>query len=209
MRNKRPQQEGAHSYRRRPEHVDQEQSTILAQLLASPPGSTLATIRQFLLDWYAMWQDEQGNKRSLTEAEQRYNTWRKDPRYAAVPALRRVMARMTAEHFVPLSQFLRNPDWEATNNGAERGGRTFRHGQRPHFNLRAGPSLKDALKVRMLHRMQGALPPPTEPVAHCSRGRHATAPVAASRPARYPQACPQCSSSAQCPPSWPRYSSAS
>ena len=40
----------------------------------------------------------------------------------AVPALRRVLTEMTDERFTALSQFLRHPDWEATNNGAERGG---------------------------------------------------------------------------------------
>lgn len=120
---------------RRPEHMGDEERAVAAQLLASPLGSDLTVIRQFLLDWYAMWRDEQGYKRSLGDAEDRYTAWREEPRYAAVPALRRTLAHMTGDRFAPLSQFLRDPRWEATNNGAERGGRAFRHGQQPHFKL--------------------------------------------------------------------------
>jgi hypothetical protein len=41
------------------------------------------------------------------------------------------------------SQYLREPDGEATNKGAERMGRTFRHRQRPHFNLRTTTAIDD------------------------------------------------------------------
>ena len=49
---------------------------------------------------------------------------RVDERYEEVAPLRRARARaqMTPERFVPLSQFLRHPAWEATHNGAERAG---------------------------------------------------------------------------------------
>jgi hypothetical protein len=44
--------------------------------------------------------------------------------------------------------FLHNPTWEPTNNAAERGARSFRHGQHPHFRRRRVTSIEADLKVR-------------------------------------------------------------
>ncbi len=76
-----------------------------------------------------------GQKRSLDEAQARYDLWQQGERYQELTPLRRVRAQITPDRFVHLSQFLRDPAWEATNNGAERDGRGFRHRQGPHFNL--------------------------------------------------------------------------
>jgi hypothetical protein len=156
---------------RRPEHLSVDQQEILEALLTSPVGPDLRVAHQFLLDWYALWRDEAGQKRSLDEAQHRYTAWREDARYAAVPALRRVLIQMSDDRFTALSQFLRQPRWEATNNGAEREGRAFRHGQAPHFNLRGVASIAGTLKVRMQQRMEMATAPPPAPVAQSTRGR--------------------------------------
>ena len=71
--------------------------------------------------------DHGSHHRSLNEAQARYDLWRQDERYAALAPLRRALTHIPPERFVHLSQFLRHPSWEATNNGAERAGRGFRH----------------------------------------------------------------------------------
>jgi hypothetical protein len=163
---------------RRPEHLSADQQESLHSLLTSPVGPALTVAHQFLLDWYALWWAEAGHKRSLDEAQRRYIAWREDARYAAVPALRRVLTQMSDDRFTALSQFLRQPTWEATNNGAERAGRAFRHGQGPHFNLRSVVAIDGALKVQMQRRMETAIAPPPVPVAQSTRGRRSVRPAA-------------------------------
>ena len=74
---------------RRPEHLNADQQAVVADLLASPLAE-LTTARTFLLDWYALWKDEQGCRRSVAEARTRYEAWRSNPVYLAVPALQRL-----------------------------------------------------------------------------------------------------------------------
>jgi len=38
-------------------------------LLASPVGPTLTVAREFLTDWYTLFKDERGRKRSVDEAK--------------------------------------------------------------------------------------------------------------------------------------------
>jgi len=83
---------------------------------------------------------------------------------------------MTATRFEQLSQFLRHPQWEATNNGAERTGRAFRHRQTPHFNLRKEASIELSIVVSACLRKELALRPSVEPFHTCQRGRKRRAP---------------------------------
>jgi len=124
-------------------------------LLVSPVGPTLTVARDFFTDWYTLFKDEEGQKRSLNEAQARYALWRQDERYAALAPLRRALTHITPERFVHLSQFLRHPSWEATNNGAERAGRSFRQRQGPHFNLRSIVSIDGALGTATVNRATG------------------------------------------------------
>jgi transposase len=163
---------------RRPDHLNAEQQAQVAELLASPlPELTVA--RSFLLDWYALWKDEQGRRRTVTEAQTRYTAWRGNPTYQAVPALRRALRRMTDAHFGHLSPFLQHAHWEATNNGAERGARAFRHRQAPHFNLRSDAALSGALVVAQCLRKTAATHAAPGEASRSTRGRKPTA-VAAS-----------------------------
>ena len=73
--------------------------------------------------------------------------------------------------FERLSQFRRHPEWEATNNGAERGGRTFRHRQAPHFNLRTKEAIENAITVKACLDKEAATRPPPRPFHTCQRGR--------------------------------------
>ncbi len=106
---------------RRPARLTLEQRDGVARLLSSPVGPALDTARSFLLEWSAIWWADEGWRRTEGEARLRYEAWRADARYGAVAPLRRVQTQATDERFGRLSPFLRNPRWEATNNGAARG----------------------------------------------------------------------------------------
>jgi len=155
---------------RRPKHLTTEQQAHIDALLASPVGPKLQVARHFLLEWYLVLHDADGQRRTLDEARERFAAWSSDPVYATVALLRRVQERMTAE-FERLSQFLRNPQWEATNNGAERAGRAFRHGQAAHFNLRSRPALEGAIVVTACHRKATATRGQHQEWARSGRGR--------------------------------------
>jgi len=157
---------------RQPRTLRLEEQQQVAVLLDSPVGPTLGTAHRFLLDWWALWRDDQGHKRSLAEAQAQFLAWRTDATFAALAPLRRVQEQITEARFEHLSQFLRHPAWEATNNGAERGGRAFRHRQGPHFNLRQPSSIEAAFRVVAQQQRQAATAPAVQPAARCGRGRH-------------------------------------
>ena len=147
---------------RRPEHLDVGEEVRLTALLESPIGTDLRLARNFLTDWYDIWRDEMGERRDVAGAKVRYETWQANPEFRRLAPLRRIQQSIDAARFERLSQFLSNPLWEATNNGAERMGRTFRHRQRTHFNLRTTTSIDEALKVRACLQREAvtsALPP--------------------------------------------------
>lgn len=156
----------------RPEHLDADQQAKVAFLVDSPL-SQLGTARSFLIDWYRLWTDEQGHRRPLEEARRRYQAWRSSPIYRAEPPLRRLLEQMTDAHFEQLCPFLQHPDWEATNNGVERAGRAFRHGQAPHFNLRSAASIEGALIVAACQRKKATQNVPERQANHATRGRKA------------------------------------
>ena len=67
---------------------------------------------------------------------ERWRTWRENPDYQPVAPLRRVLKRMGEDRAAQVLAFLQRPGWEATNNGAERVARQFRHLQAACFKLR-------------------------------------------------------------------------
>jgi transposase-like protein len=166
--------EALHKHRflllRRPTHLNAEEQAQVAAFLACPlPQIRLA--HSFLLDWYDLWKDAQGGRRSVEEAKVHYDAWRSNPAYLAEPACRRVLNQMTDAQFGRLSPFLRNPRWETTNNGAERAGRAFRHNQGPHFSLRTPKSIGGALIVRACQKKVAALSPVGQMASRATRGR--------------------------------------
>lgn len=156
---------------RRPDHLTTEQQETIDTLVAGPVGDQVGVARRFLVEWYALWRTEEGQRRPLADAQERYERWRTDPAYQALPALQKVQALMTPTRFARLSQFLRHPHFEATNNGAERTGRAFRHGQAPHFRLRTAGAIEGALQVVMAQVKDRATTPPTPLPRVCTRGR--------------------------------------
>ena len=166
--------EALHKHRflllRRPKHLNAEEQAQVAAFLACPlPQIRLA--HSFLWDWYELWKDEQGCRRTVDDAKVRYDAWRSNPAYLSEPACRRVLDKMTDAQFEHLSPFLRNSRWEATKNGAERAGRAFRHEQGPHFNLRTQESIGGALIVRANQTKAAALSPATQQAGRATRGR--------------------------------------
>lgn len=156
---------------RRPDHLSPEQQATVTLLVTGPLADLAGVARRFLLDWYALWRTESGQRRPLAEAQERYERWRADPDYHALAPLRKVQDLMTSVRFTRLSQFLRQPHWEATNNGAERTGRAFRHGQAPHFRLRTETAINGALRVVALQAKEQAVAPPAPLPRLCPRGR--------------------------------------
>ncbi|HWE63147.1 MAG TPA: hypothetical protein VHB98_15645, partial [Chloroflexota bacterium] len=158
---------------RRPDHLTAEQQATVDRLVTGPPGDLLGVARRFLLEWYALWRTEDGQRRPLAQAQERYECWRANADYQALAPLCKVQDLMSPARFAHLSQFLRHAHWEATNNGAERTGRAFRHGQAPHFRLRTPGSIEGVLRVVCLQAKERAITPPTPLTRLCPRGRRA------------------------------------
>ncbi|MCA1837585.1 MAG: hypothetical protein LC674_02050, partial [Actinobacteria bacterium] len=67
---------------RRREHLTGEEQEKLRELFESPVGERLGVARRFLEEWYAIWYDEQRNRRTPGEARECYERWRFDQSYA-------------------------------------------------------------------------------------------------------------------------------
>lgn len=156
---------------RRPDHLTAGEQAQLDAILTGPIGADLRLARAFLEAWYGLWRDDTGQRRPLDEARERYERWRADAEFARLPPLRRVQQSVDPARFARLSRFLTDPAWEATNNGAERMGRSFRHTSAPHFTLRTAPSIEAALKVGAYLRKVAATAPATVPANRSPRGR--------------------------------------
>lgn len=160
---------------RRPDHLNKEEADRVQALLDSPAGADLRVARHFLVGWYDLWRDDKGDRRTVDEALARYRVWQADPVFRSLAPLRRVQDGITEERFQRLRAFLRDPTWQPTNNAAERGGRSFRHGQHPHFNLRRPWSIRNDLKVSAFLRQRRLTAPQPLLSYRCLRGRRSRA----------------------------------
>jgi hypothetical protein len=156
---------------RRSDHLTSGEQAQVESLLAGPSGADLRLARTFLEEWYGLWRDEDGQRRPPTEAREKYERWRTNADYARLAPLRRVQESVDPALFARLSEFLTDPIWEATNNGAERMGRSFRHTSAPHYTLRTTRSIDAALKVRAYLKKAAATAPASVPANRSSRGR--------------------------------------
>jgi len=159
---------------RRPEHLTDEESQACETLFASPIGRPVRLARSFLEEWYRLWRDDTGERRSLEAARERYERWRTNGEYATVPVLRKMQQRMDDARFTQLSHFVRDLLWEGTNNGAERMRRTFRHLQTPRFGLRTDEAREGALVVHAMHRHYRHDHTAQPQANRCTRGRKRT-----------------------------------
>jgi hypothetical protein len=125
----------------------------------------------FLEGWYGLWRDAQGRRRRQDDAHDRYRAWQTNPLFRAVTPLNKVITVVDEARFTQLSHFLRNPLWEATNNGAERAGRRFRHLQGPHYNLRSVPSIESALTAQAMIAHAGSSGSGAPEPSRSTRGR--------------------------------------
>ncbi len=157
---------------RRPDHLDAEEQAQIDELLASPIGDELRVIRSFVVGWFQLVCNEQGQRRTSEDAGSCFVAWQANPSYTSIPQLQRIIETMTTEKFAQLSHFLRNPDWEATNNGAERTARTFRHRQAAHFNLRSADAIDAAVGIAAHLQHETRRQPEPQPFHTCQRGRH-------------------------------------
>ena len=158
----------------RADNLTTQEQDKLNDLLASPVGRDLRVARTFLEAWFAIWQDGFGQRRTREQAERCYEIWQTDAEAAKVAPLRRQQQHLDQDHFIRLSAFLHDPTWEPTNNAAERGGSSFRHGQHPHFRLRLVRSIEADLKVRAYLKKERFCLPPLRRLHYCQRGRRIT-----------------------------------
>jgi hypothetical protein len=156
---------------RRPDHLTVTEQALIEQALASPVGPALQVARSFLEDWYGFWTDEHGQRRTVVDAQARYQVWCTNSAYQQVGPLHKVIQAVDEIRFEQLSHFLKHPTWEATNNGAERVGRRFRHLQGPHFNLRTPESIEHALTMQSYRHYEAATQPAGPPPGRSGRGR--------------------------------------
>jgi hypothetical protein len=156
---------------RRPDHLTAEQQAQVDTLLASPLGAPLRTARRFLEDWFAIWRESPSGRPAWEVAQVRHACWQTNPAYRQLAPLYRIQCSVDGAQFTRLSHFLRHSTWEATNNGAERAGRAFRHGQAPHFTLRSVTAIEHHLKMRMCLRQQTELTIPQPLHGRRTRGR--------------------------------------
>jgi hypothetical protein len=157
----------------RAENLTAEEQQKLAGLLDGRIGSELRVARTFLEEWFAIWEDELGQRRTPSEAERRYQIWRTDTEAAKIAPLRTQQQHLDLDHFRRLSAFLQNRVWESTNNAAKRGGRSFLYGHHPHFRLPRQVH-RGRLKVRACLKRERFCRPPPRRQHYCQRGRRAS-----------------------------------
>ena len=73
-----------------PENLTVEERQTLNDLLAGPVGSELRVARTFLEEWFAIWQDAAGQRRTLEQAERHYEIWRTEAEAAKLAPLRQL-----------------------------------------------------------------------------------------------------------------------
>jgi hypothetical protein len=156
---------------RRPDHLTTTEQAAVQALLDSPVGPTLRLARTFLEDWYAIWRETDGARRSWEAPHTYYEQWHRRAAASPLAPLRTRARKVGPARFDRLRQFLRHPTWEATNNGAERTGRAFRQGQGPHFNLRTPQAIEGLLKTRACLQKAAALAPSLALHGRRTRGR--------------------------------------
>jgi hypothetical protein len=156
---------------RRPDHLSDEDEEKLNHLFKSPVGEHIGLVRSFLEEWYLIFYDEQRNRRTHQEAKERYDRLMGDPRYQKLKPLARLQARFGEVQFRSISGFLRSAEWEATNNGAERGARSFRHLQSAHYDFRKPHSIEAAIRARAWLYREENTPASGPPPSRCGRGR--------------------------------------
>src|SRR5262249_1764212 len=100
------------------ENLTAEEHLKLTNLLAGPVGGELRVARMFLEEWFAIWHDDLGHRRTAAEAELHYQIWHNDAEAAKITPLRRQQQHLDIDHFRRLSAFLHDSAWESTNNAA-------------------------------------------------------------------------------------------
>jgi hypothetical protein len=159
---------------RRPDHLSDEDQDELNHLYESAVGEYIRLVRSFLEEWYLIFYDEQRNRRTLQEARERYEALMRDPCYQKLKPLARLQARFGEAQFDRICAFLRSEQWEATNNGAERSARAFRHLQSAHYDFRKAHSIEAAIKATAwLCKEENSAAPSGPPPGRCARGRKA------------------------------------
>jgi len=157
---------------RRPDHLSSEQVAEVQAVLAGPVSEPLRVARAFLEEWYQIARDAEGLRRTPAEARECWWAWRQNPGYHSLVPLHRVLLRMDEQRATRVLAFLQRASWEATNNGAERGARQFRHLQAACFRLRTEVAIEGVVKAHALQTREACTKAWPE-AGRSARGRHA------------------------------------
>jgi hypothetical protein len=155
----------------RGDHLTSEEQKQIQELLAFPASVPLRAAQQFLSSWFNIFWTEDGKRQTIEEAKRRFQSLRELWIAPTLKPLLSIQKQMTEEHFQKLKPFLEHPEWESTNNGAERMGRQFRHLQANRFKLRTSQSIEDFLKVWAFSRMRSQERTEQKRAGHSNRGR--------------------------------------
>ena len=74
----------------RPDHLTDADRATFAVVFASPVGASVRLACTFLVEWYALWRDETGQRRSFEDAQERHARWQSNPDYTSLAPLQRV-----------------------------------------------------------------------------------------------------------------------
>jgi hypothetical protein len=158
----------------RPDHLRPEDREKLELLFESPVvGEQVRLLRSFLEEWYLLFHDKQGERRTFPEAKERCERLKNDLSYQTQKHLARLQARVDEEHFLKICRFLEQDQWESTNNGAERMGRTFGHLQKPRYKFRKLESIRRVIEVGACICKEEKLRKEEVEPGRCTRGRKA------------------------------------
>ncbi len=90
------------------QRLSEADRAVVAELLDAPVGAPLLSIvHRWAQEWYAIWHNDAGRRRPISEARERFLRWREDAEDSTLAGLRQVQRRMTDERFASLSHFLR------------------------------------------------------------------------------------------------------
>jgi hypothetical protein len=124
---------------------------IFEKLINSPVGESMATIARFALDWYDIWHcQDTMQRRHPEDAERRWKIFSGTKKFLTFGSLRKFQQTLTDTAFFKLSEFLHNPRWESTNNGAERYCRNVRHIQKSRYSFRSEAMIASIIEMSAL-----------------------------------------------------------
>lgn len=70
------------------QHLSEVDRAVVTELLESPAGASLRIVHRRAQDWYAIWLDDAGRRRSVPKAREHFLRWREDAEAGTLAGLR-------------------------------------------------------------------------------------------------------------------------